>query len=132
VPARTRLRPPGSDWLYLKVYGPRRFEDELIVDSLRPFAQFVTGAGLADGWFFLRDPSPLGTTPHDRALMSLLAARRHALPATRPSPEVCRSHVHLHCNRLLGAGHDLEHRVLELLRRTRESLMHTAGGQAAP
>lgn len=275
VPARTRVRPPGSDWLYLKLYGPRRFEDELIVDSLRPFGQFVTGAGLADGWFFLRysdpdphlrirfhgdpamllgplmrhvcdwaadlisvgacrtfafdtyereieryggvddmpaaegvfiadspavagllalsksrefpydsttvaalsvddlldglgldveqrtrfyrdgvspspeggmeyrrrsrelrrllrDPGSLGTTPHDQALMSLLAARRHALPSTRPSPGVCRSHVHLHCNRLLGTGHDLEHRVLELLRRTRGSLIHTAGSQAAP
>ncbi|MEU8398988.1 lantibiotic dehydratase [Nonomuraea sp. NPDC048892] len=262
VPAGTRVRPPGSDWLYLKLYGPRRFEDELIVDALGPFAQFVTGAGLADGWFFLRyrDPDPHlrvrfhgepatllgplmrhvcdwaadlvsagtcgtfafdtyereieryggvdhmpaaeevfiadsravagllalsrsrgfpydpvtvaalsvddlldglgldaerrrrfyrdivtpspqggleyrersrelrrllgdpGTTPDDRALASLLAARRLALPSDRPAPEVCRSHVHLHCNRLLGTGHELEHRVLELLRRTREGL----------
>ncbi|MEV0390024.1 lantibiotic dehydratase [Nonomuraea sp. NPDC050643] len=275
VPARTRVRPPGSDWLYLKLYGPRRFEDELIADALRPLGQFVTGAGLADGWFFLRysdpdphlrirfhgdpatllgplmrhvcdwaadlisagacrtfafdtyereieryggvnampaaegvftadspavagllalsrsrgfpydpttvaalsvddlldglgldveqrtrfyrdgvspspdggreyrerarelrrllrDPGALAATPHDRALMSLLTTRRQALPPARPSPDVCRSHVHLHCNRLLGAGHALEHRVLELLRRTRESLLHTAGGQAAP
>ncbi|MFI7465987.1 lantibiotic dehydratase [Nonomuraea sp. NPDC049646] len=260
VPAGARVRPPGSDWLYLKLYGPRRFQDELIVDSLRPFGQFVTGAGLADGWFFLRyadpgphlrvrfhgDPatllgplmrhvcdwaaelistgacatfafdtyereierygglddmpaaedvfiadsaavagllalsrghgfpcapatvaalsvddlldglgldverrtrfyrdavslSPDGGRDHrrrsrelrrllgdpgsrDRALTSLLAARRRGLPSTRPSPEVCRSHVHLHCNRLLGTGHELEHRVLELLRRTREGL----------
>nr|SBO96043.1 Lanthionine biosynthesis protein LanB [Nonomuraea gerenzanensis] len=265
VPDRARIRPPGSDWLYLKLYGPRRFEDELIVEALSPFGQFVTGAELADGWFFLRyrdpdphlrvrfhgepatllgpllrhvcdwaadlvsagtcrtfafdtyereieryggvdampaaegvfladspaaaglltlsrsrgfpydpitvaalsvddlldglgldveqrtrfyrdgvspspeggleyrrrsrelrrllrDPGPPGTTAHDRALASLLAARRRALPATRPAPEVCRSHVHLHCNRLLGAGHEAEHRVLELLRRTREGL----------
>ncbi|RBQ16666.1 hypothetical protein DP939_28670 [Spongiactinospora rosea] len=267
VPAGARVRPPGSDWLYLKLYGPRRFEDELIVDSLRPFGQFVTGAGLADGWFFLRytdpdphlrirfhgdpatllgplmrhvcdwaadlistgacatfafdtyereierygglagmpaaegvfvadspavagllalsrshgfpydratvaalsvddlldalgldveqrtrfyrdgvspspdggrdyrrrsrelrrllrDPGSLGTTPHDRALTSLLAVRRRNLPSTYPSPSVCRSHVHLHCNRLLGTGHEPEHRVLELLRRTREGLAH--------
>ncbi|MER6578555.1 lantibiotic dehydratase [Nonomuraea sp. NPDC001023] len=267
VPAGARVRPPGSDWLYLKLYGPRRFQDELIVDSLRPFGQFVTGAGLAAGWFFLRyadpdphlrirfhgdpatllgplmrhvcawaadlistgacatfafdtyereierygglddmpaaegvfladspavaellalsrshgfpydpatvaalsvddlldglgldveqrtlfyrdavslspdggrdhrrrsrelrrllgDPGPAVPAPHDRALTSVLAVRRRSLPSARPSPVVCRSHVHLHCNRLLGTGHELEHRVLELLRRTRDGLAH--------
>jgi class I lanthipeptide synthase len=60
VPARVRLRLPGSDWLYLKLYGPRPFEDELIAGPLRSFTQFATSAGLSDGWYFLRysDPEP--------------------------------------------------------------------------
>jgi lantibiotic biosynthesis protein len=60
APARVRLRLPGSDWLYLKLYGPQLFEDELIAGPLRSFGEFVSNAGLADGWFFLRyrDPDP--------------------------------------------------------------------------
>ena len=30
VAREERLRPPGSDWLYLKLYGPREDEDELL------------------------------------------------------------------------------------------------------
>jgi lantibiotic biosynthesis protein len=60
VPARARLRPPGSDWLYLKLYGPQPFEDQIIAEPLRTFGEFVVNAGLADGWYFLRytDPDP--------------------------------------------------------------------------
>ncbi|MEA2126111.1 MAG: lantibiotic biosynthesis protein [Solirubrobacteraceae bacterium] len=60
VPAHVRTRPPGSDWLYLKLYGPRSFQDELIAGPLRDFTRYATSAGLADGWFFLRysDPQP--------------------------------------------------------------------------
>jgi thiopeptide-type bacteriocin biosynthesis protein len=55
-----RLRPPGSDWLYLKLYGPPTLEDELIADELASFAEFTTSAGLARCWFFVRyrDPEP--------------------------------------------------------------------------
>ncbi|MGH4007327.1 MAG: lantibiotic dehydratase [Pseudonocardiaceae bacterium] len=60
VSARVRLRPPGSDWLYLKLYGPKTFEDELIAGPLRSFGEFAVSNGLSDGWFFLRytDPDP--------------------------------------------------------------------------
>jgi thiopeptide-type bacteriocin biosynthesis protein len=60
VPADVRLRPPGSDWLSLKLYGPQPFDDELITGPLRTFGEFVVNAGLADGWYFLRytDPDP--------------------------------------------------------------------------
>jgi thiopeptide-type bacteriocin biosynthesis protein len=60
VPARARLRPPGSDWLYLKLYGPQPFEDQVIAGPLRTFGEFAVNAGLADGWHFLRytDPDP--------------------------------------------------------------------------
>src|SRR5829696_1143248 len=55
-----RLRPPGSEWLYLKLYGPREDEDELLAGPVRELAEAAVRDGLASGWFFLRygDPDP--------------------------------------------------------------------------
>ena len=55
-----RLRPPGSDWLYLKLYGPRSGEDEFIAAELRTLCREIDDAGVADEWFFVRyaDPDP--------------------------------------------------------------------------
>jgi thiopeptide-type bacteriocin biosynthesis protein len=55
-----RLRPPGSDWLYLKLYGPREGEDELLAGPIRELAEAAVSEGLATDWFFLRygDPDP--------------------------------------------------------------------------
>jgi thiopeptide-type bacteriocin biosynthesis protein len=55
-----RLRPPGSDWLYLRLYGPREDEDELLAGPVRELAEAAVTDGLAAGWFFLRygDPDP--------------------------------------------------------------------------
>ncbi|MFB7053248.1 lantibiotic dehydratase [Streptomyces vinaceus] len=50
----SRLRPPGSDWLYLKLYCDPHREEELIGGPLLTFAEEVTGRGLTDGWFFVR------------------------------------------------------------------------------
>jgi lantibiotic biosynthesis protein len=60
TPPHVRLRPPGSDWLYLKMYGPPTFQDDLIADELAPFAEFAISAALARCWFFIRysDPDP--------------------------------------------------------------------------
>jgi thiopeptide-type bacteriocin biosynthesis protein len=81
-PARVRLRPPGSDWLYLKLYGPQLFEDELIAGPLRSLAEFAVHAGLSDSWFFLRYRDP---DPHVRV-------RFHGEPAAlvgRLLPQLC-------------------------------------------
>jgi class I lanthipeptide synthase len=58
--AGDRLRPPGSDWLFVKLYGARDDEEDLLTGPIRGFCQFATGGGLADRWFFLRysDPDP--------------------------------------------------------------------------
>jgi thiopeptide-type bacteriocin biosynthesis protein len=58
--ADSRLRPPGSDWLFLKLYCPTSLEEELIAGPVRNFSAFVTAAGLAISWFFVRyaDPDP--------------------------------------------------------------------------
>jgi thiopeptide-type bacteriocin biosynthesis protein len=60
VAAADRLRLPGSDWLYLKLYGPAAFQDDLVTGPLPDLARSVTDAGLADRWFFVRyaDPDP--------------------------------------------------------------------------
>ncbi|WP_405066404.1 lantibiotic dehydratase [Kribbella sp. NBC_01510] len=53
-----RRRPPGSEWLYLTLDGPRRTEDQLIAGSLGEMADGLVERGLADGWFFLRYADP--------------------------------------------------------------------------
>jgi thiopeptide-type bacteriocin biosynthesis protein len=55
-----RLRPPGSDWLFLKLYGPRSGENELLAGPIRLVCEEIRQAQIANGWFFLRysDPEP--------------------------------------------------------------------------
>jgi class I lanthipeptide synthase len=57
---RDRLRPPGSDWLFAKFYGPREREDELLTGPLADLCGMTEASGLASSWFFLRyaDPEP--------------------------------------------------------------------------
>jgi thiopeptide-type bacteriocin biosynthesis protein len=58
--APDRLHPPGSDWLFVKLYGPRDLENDVVGGSLLTFAENAVVAGLADAWFFIRysDPEP--------------------------------------------------------------------------
>lgn len=58
--ADVRRRPPGSEWLYLKLYCPKYREDDLIGDYLLAFAGNAIAAELADSWFFLRYADPDG------------------------------------------------------------------------
>jgi thiopeptide-type bacteriocin biosynthesis protein len=60
VATESRLRPPGSDWLFAKLYCPRTFDEDLITGPMRTFCAFVRAAGLAEEWFFIRyaDPDP--------------------------------------------------------------------------
>src|SRR5262249_32942808 len=58
-----RLRPPGSEWLFVKLYGPRLFEEDLVAGPVHDFAEEVCTAGLADAWFFIRYSAP---DPHIR------------------------------------------------------------------
>lgn len=59
TPADRRF-PPGSEWLFAKLYCPSHREDDLIADSMRPFADNAIAAGLADSWFYLRYADPEG------------------------------------------------------------------------
>ncbi len=60
VPKQLSLRPPGSDWLYLKLYGGQPLFDQLIAGPIREFCEYVLAEGFATRWFFLRylDPDP--------------------------------------------------------------------------
>jgi thiopeptide-type bacteriocin biosynthesis protein len=55
-----RLRALGSEWLFIKLYGPRAMEDDLIAGPLLTFTRQALAAGWAEDWFFLRysDPDP--------------------------------------------------------------------------
>ena len=53
-PRKVRVRPPGSDWLYAKVYAGGT---STISSSAGPSGELVREAlvsGLADDWFFVR------------------------------------------------------------------------------
>jgi len=54
----SRLRPPGSEWLFVKLYCPRNIENDVIPESMLTFAENVVAAGLADSWFFIRYSDP--------------------------------------------------------------------------
>jgi thiopeptide-type bacteriocin biosynthesis protein len=55
-----RLYPPGSEWLFVKLYCPSPREDDVIAESLLPFAENVLAAGLANCWFYIRYADPEG------------------------------------------------------------------------
>ena len=55
-----RSRPPGSEWLFAKLYCPAACEDELIAERLLPMAENAIAAGIADSWFFIRYADPQG------------------------------------------------------------------------
>ena len=60
VASAERLRPPGSDWLFAKLYGPRAFEDDLLTGPVLELCKQAIAAGAAESWFFIRyaDPEP--------------------------------------------------------------------------
>jgi thiopeptide-type bacteriocin biosynthesis protein len=53
-----RLRPPGSDWLFAKLYCPRVLEDDLLIGPVADFCEQVLSSGAAEDWFFLRYSDP--------------------------------------------------------------------------
>jgi hypothetical protein len=65
VPRDMRLRPPGSEWLYVKLYGPREDEDELLAGPVRDLAEAAVGDGVACGMVLpaLRRPGPASAAP---------------------------------------------------------------------
>jgi lantibiotic biosynthesis protein len=57
---RTRIRPPGSEWLFVKLYCPPMFEDDLLAGPVLDLTDEAISTGEADEWFFVRysDPDP--------------------------------------------------------------------------
>ena len=57
APAR-RSFPPGSEWLYAKLYTGTATADGLLREIVAPVAREALAAGEADGWFFIRYGDP--------------------------------------------------------------------------
>ena len=55
-----RIRAPGSDWLFAKLYGPRALEVDLLRWPVPELCERALGKRMADDWFFIRyaDPDP--------------------------------------------------------------------------
>jgi thiopeptide-type bacteriocin biosynthesis protein len=53
-----RAFPPGSEWLYAKIYTGTATADRILVDVLWPIVDRVIGRQSADHWFFIRYSDP--------------------------------------------------------------------------
>ncbi|HMD61379.1 MAG TPA: lantibiotic dehydratase, partial [Opitutaceae bacterium] len=55
-----RLRVPGSEWLFAKLYCPRVFENELLTGPVAERCEEALATGAAASWFYIRyaDPDP--------------------------------------------------------------------------
>jgi len=53
-----RLRPPGSEWLYLKIYCGRDFQNEILLHRLQEFTDKAISTGTVADWFFVRYADP--------------------------------------------------------------------------
>jgi thiopeptide-type bacteriocin biosynthesis protein len=53
-----RTRPPGSEWLYVKLYGGPAALDDVLVRAATPLLERAYAAGLMSRWFFVRYTDP--------------------------------------------------------------------------
>lgn len=53
-----RMFPPGSEWLYAKLYAAPSMLDPLLRRLVRPLVDRALGSGAAAGWFFIRYGDP--------------------------------------------------------------------------
>ena len=91
-----RVRAPGSDWLYAKLYYGGIDVEALVGHGLRQFAAGALADGLAEDWFFVRYRDP---QPHLRVrfrgepdvLDRQLAPRLYALAAELIEQGACQS-----------------------------------------
>lgn len=56
--AATRSFPPGSPWLYAKLYTGQSTADRVLREAIAPVVQEAMATGDADRWFFLRYRDP--------------------------------------------------------------------------
>jgi len=54
----TQKYPPGSEWLYAKLYTGAAGADVVLAEIVRPVVQAALSRGAADGWFFVRHGDP--------------------------------------------------------------------------
>lgn len=56
--AERRLSPPGSEWLFAKLYAGPAGVDKLLCEEFGPLAQGAVASGAAESWFFVRYGDP--------------------------------------------------------------------------
>lgn len=56
----TRNFPPGSEWLFYKIYCGYGTADELLAELIGKLSKYFIDNGIVDSWFFIRyaDPNP--------------------------------------------------------------------------
>ncbi|HEY9867996.1 MAG TPA: thiopeptide-type bacteriocin biosynthesis protein, partial [Candidatus Obscuribacterales bacterium] len=58
IPESERLRAPGSEWVFAKLYCREYYHDDLVLEHLLPFAQHLVDSGIAHEWFYVRYKDP--------------------------------------------------------------------------
>jgi len=58
APAVRRSFPPGSEWLYVKLYTGTATADVLLREVVNPVVREAVASGVADSWFFIRYGDP--------------------------------------------------------------------------
>jgi class I lanthipeptide synthase len=58
ISRRERVRSPGSEWLYVKLYLHRGLADDFIGGPLLERAEALVGEGIISSWFFVRYVDP--------------------------------------------------------------------------
>lgn len=58
VPSVARAHPPGSDWLYAKLYTGPAAADDILREVVRPVVRHAQQAARCDKWFFIRYGDP--------------------------------------------------------------------------
>lgn len=58
VPRTARCFPPGSEWLYAKLYCGAASADGVLDEVVAPLVESARSSGAADGWFFIRFGDP--------------------------------------------------------------------------
>jgi lantibiotic biosynthesis protein len=53
-----RSFPPGSEWLFMKLYTGTSTADRVLCDVVRPLVDKAIGSGASDQWFFIRYGDP--------------------------------------------------------------------------
>jgi hypothetical protein len=92
VSRETRSLPPGSEWLYVKLYGGGGALDEILTTAIPALVRTAVASGSATRWFFIRY-----SDPHDH-----LRIRFNGTPVRIRQellPQVCDT-----LNPLLGTG----------------------------
>jgi thiopeptide-type bacteriocin biosynthesis protein len=82
LPRARRSFPPGSEWLYVKLYSATATADAVLRELVGPLVRQTLGSGHVDRWFFIRyhDPDPHLRLRFQGAPESL---ERHVWPALR-------------------------------------------------